>query len=227
MNSQALNRFFRFSSFYLIFIFTIFTLHLNSILDLPQIKISKEKESLNFNDSILYLNGGLKRLVTSILWIKTLLDSDLERSSTFDASHSSWMFHRFMTMAKLDPKFILNFEFGGKYLSIIKDDLYGAEKLYLFGLKYHPHSYDLNFNLAFVYFSELNQPLLALPLLLKIKDYHEAPVFIHALIATLMMKGNVEKEQIILFLEKAKKETDLEHLILRYNKKLEALRKNK
>ena len=210
-----------------IYLLSMWLLNLNHSLELPQIKISKEKESLNFNDAIIHFNGGLNRFITSIMWIKTLIDSDHERDPTFDENNNSWLFYRFLTIAKLEPQFIENYRFGGKYLSIIKDDLYGAEKIYLLGLKYYPDDYDLNYNLAFLYYSELNTPLPSIPLLIKIQDAPNAPVFIKALIASLMMKGNVEKDLIIEYIENAKKQTDQEHLILRYEAKLKELRSQK
>jgi hypothetical protein len=190
--------------------------------DVPPLVIDREKHAININESIFYFNAGLKRFLSSVVWIKTLIDSDISRS--FDRSQGSWIYLRFLLIAKLDPYFLENYQFGGKYLSIVKDDLNGAENLLKIGLKYYKDDYVLNYDLAFLYFSELKNYDLAIPYLKKISTYPEAPVFINALIATVMEKNNISPQIIISFLEDSLDKTSIPHLKNRYQEKIARLK---
>ncbi len=191
---------------------------------LPKVTISREIHSVNLNSSIHYINGGLSRFISAILWVRTLMDSDLERN--FSPTNNSWMFYRFFTISMLDPKFLENYQLGGIYLSIVKDDLVGAETIFLKGLKYYPDDYLLNYNAAFLYFSELNSPSKALPLLLKVQSDKRAPKFIVPLIGTIMDKSEVPIKDIIAFVEAAKKENTNPILNEMYDTKLKKLKAN-
>lgn len=198
------------------------------LLTKPNIQFSREKHAVNFNSSLNYTHFGLKRFFTAILWIKTLLDSDLERN--FNKNSNSWIYFRFLTISELDPRFIENYQLGGQYLSIIKDDLVGAELIYKRGIKYYPNDYFLNYNLAFLYFNEVNDYKSALPYLLKIKDFPQAPPFIIPLIATMMQKDNVDLQYIIDFTKDAleKHPKDIFYSILENKlKTLESLQQKK
>lgn len=167
------------------------------LLKKPVLVFSREDHSINFNSSVNYIHFGLKRFYTSILWINTLLDSDLDRN--FNKNKNSWMYYRFLTISELDSKFLENYQWGGQYLSIIKDDLLGAECIYKKGVLNYPDDYFLNFNLAFLYFNELKDAKASLPYLLRIKDNPKTPKYILSLIATLMQKSNVDIQTIIEF----------------------------
>jgi hypothetical protein len=103
----------------------------------PPLFISKQQSSVNFQNNFWeYFSLGQKRLASSIMWISTILESDIDHYKKRDLN--SWMFLRFNTISFLEPKFYENYAFGGVYLSIIKDDLPGASIIYDKGLSYYP-----------------------------------------------------------------------------------------
>ena len=119
----------------------------------PKYFISKQESSLNLNYNLLkYFHLGQKRMISSLYWISTILESDVEHYETKDLS--SWMFLRFNTISLLDPLFLKNYEFGGTYLSIIKDDIQGATFIFDKGLKYYPNDFSLLKNAGFHYYFE-------------------------------------------------------------------------
>lgn len=138
------------------------------ILQRPKIQISKQNSTINFNQKYLKLfNFGFSNMVSSWLWVQTLLDSDIEQYQKNDLN--SWMFLRFSTIIAIDPKFYEAYLFGGKYLSIIKDDVKGAEFVFNKGLLIFPNDFWLNINAAHNYFFEMGLPELALPLYKKVQ----------------------------------------------------------
>ena len=140
----------------------------------PLIIISKQDSSVNFNEDFLRIFSiGNKKLLSDVLWVQTLLDSDLEHYGKKDLG--GWMFIRFMSISALDPLFYENYYYGGLYLSIVKDDIYGAAALYDKGLKIYPDDYNLNYNAGFNYYFEMGDYERGLPLLDKIKDHPKAP----------------------------------------------------
>jgi len=120
----------------------------------PSITISKQDSALNINQHFLtFMSIGNKRMLADLIWIQTLLESDLEHYSKNDLS--SWMYLRFRAIAELDPKFYENYLFGGQLLSIAKDDLLGAEQIFSLGLKHYPDDYHLNYYSGFNLYFEL------------------------------------------------------------------------
>jgi hypothetical protein len=127
----------------------LFLLISNTLKDkihLPQIEISKEEESLNFDQSLFTIFSiGQKRLLSNILWIHTMLEGDIERVE----NGNSWMYYRFKSISNLEPLFYENYIYGGLYLSVIKDDIEGAADIYNLGLKYYAKDFWINYNSAF------------------------------------------------------------------------------
>jgi len=95
-----------------------------------------------------------------MLWVHTLLESDEEFYKKRDLG--SWMFIRFNTIAALDKKFYDNYLYGGKYLSIIKDDILGAEEIFRKGLTQFPKDFWLSINTAHNYLFEMGDTIKAL-----------------------------------------------------------------
>lgn len=123
---------------------------------LPKLKISAQDSALNINHQLINtLHLGQRRLIASIIWIETLMNSDLEHYDPHDLN--SWMYQRFNALIELDPKFYEVYRYGGQYLSIVKDDEVGAEDIYRRGLEVFPNDFWLNFNLGFHYYFELFQ----------------------------------------------------------------------
>jgi tetratricopeptide (TPR) repeat protein len=140
----------------------------------PKIEISKQDSAININrDFLKFFSLGNKRLLGNLVWIQTLLESDLEKYS--GEEKNSWMYHRFRTISELDPLFYHNYLWGGMYLSIIKDDLEGASDIYERGLLYYPHDYDLNYNIGFNYYFEMGNLEKGLEHLQKVEDSPRLP----------------------------------------------------
>jgi hypothetical protein len=184
----------------------------------PLFNISKQDSSYNLGKAFSYFHFGQRRLISSLTWVKTLMDSDQEHYKKKDLN--SWMYLRFQFIADLDPKFLENYQYGGQYLAIVKDDLLGAEKIYRAGLGIYPLDYFLNYHGAFLYFNELGKPDLAIPLLDKVKDDVRAPKFIKPMIISLMTKTNFDNKTINQYIEEMLKDINLseEMKILLQNK---------
>lgn len=132
--------------------FSIYYLNKNIIK--PPIQISKQDSSTNINKTALILMSmGNKRMIASLLWIHTLLESDLDQYKKNDLN--SWMYLRFRTIAATDPRFYENYLYGSQYLSVIKDDELGADDLLTRGLKVYPNDFWLNYYLGFHAYFEL------------------------------------------------------------------------
>lgn len=129
---------------------------LNKDISKPNFKVSKQESALNVSHELLNIfDLGQRRLFSDILWITTLLESDLEHYRGDDLN--SWLYLRFNTISVLDPLFLKNYQFGGQYLSIVKDDLLGAEKILKKGIDYYPKDFDINFSYGFLLAFELGE----------------------------------------------------------------------
>ena len=124
----------------------------------PKIPITVSKQQSAINISPAYLNlvvFGHARLLSAILWIVTLIEGDIEH---YKGDKNSWMYYRFKTLANLEPKFYLNYFLGGQYLSIIKDDIKGADAIYRMGLSKYPNDFWLSYHAGFNAVFEMNDP---------------------------------------------------------------------
>ena len=105
---------------------------------------------------------GQEKAISGYLWMKTLLDIDTKH---VNKGQLSWAYHRFNLISILNDKFYENYLYGGIHLSIAKDDIIGAEKIYRKGLIFYPKSQDLLWNRAFNMFYEIGDLKQALPIL--------------------------------------------------------------
>lgn len=168
----------------IIFSLTLLTLSsiVNKRVQKPLLKISSQESKTNLDYSAFkFFNLGNKRLLASLIWVDTLMDSDTEHYKKNDGN--SWMFHRFYTISLLDPYFLQLYQYGGPYLSVIKDDIEGATKLYARGLSYYSDDYYLNFNSGYHYYFEEGDNARAIKLLKKVVGDPRAPTFLPSLIA--------------------------------------------
>lgn len=134
---------------------------------LPLFQLSAQDSALNINHQLINtIHLGQKRLIASLIWIDTLMNSDLEHYQQQDLN--SWMYHRFNALIELDPQFYEVYRYGGQYLSIVKDDEFGAEDVYSRGLEHFPDDFWLNFHAMFHYLFEMDLPHKAEKLLEKI-----------------------------------------------------------
>jgi hypothetical protein len=151
---------------------------------MPVLNLDKQQTAININkDLLIFLSAGNKRLLTDLLWVQTLLESDIEHYSKRDLSN--WMFIRFNTIATLDPYFYENYIWGGQYLSIVKDDLIGAVKLMEKGAKYFPDDYRLLSTLGFTYYFELGDYKKGLEFMEKIENNPKAPPYFRSIVMKL------------------------------------------
>lgn len=143
----------------------------------PTIVISKQDSSFNLKNNYWnYVNYGQKRLLSSLYWIATILESDHEHYKQKDLN--SWMFLRFKTISELEPMFYQNYKFSGIYLSIVKDDLEGASYMYDKGLSFYPDDYYLLSNAAFHYRFEVKDQEKAYNLFLTLSKNHQLPPYL-------------------------------------------------
>ena len=139
---------------FLILVLLFFGFKKNLSLVKPKIIINKQDSSLNINHEFLkVISLGQTRLVSSVLWITTLMNSDIKHYKKNDLR--SWLYLRFKTIAHLDPRFYQVFLWGGQYLSVIKDDTLGAEELYKLSEKYFKNDFWINYYRAFNAYFEL------------------------------------------------------------------------
>lgn len=120
----------------------------------PRMSVTKQQSSFNIDDKFWSLfHLGQKRFISSLYWISTIIESDHDHYKGKDLN--SWMFLRFRTISILEPKFYETYNFGGLYLSIIKDDLEGASYLYNKGIEIYPSDINLLKNASFHFYFEV------------------------------------------------------------------------
>lgn len=166
----------------------------------PVIEINKQDSALNLNEHFIkFVSMGNKRMISDIIWIQTLLESDLQKYANHDLGN--WLYLRFLTISTLDPNFYENYQYGGMFLSIIKDDLEGAADIYERGLKVFPDDYQLNYQAGFNYYYEMGEYEKGLPLLKKVEHHPRANQMIKFLIRKLQFETNRDFDIPISFLE--------------------------
>lgn len=133
-------------------------------------KLSGQETNYTIDSSVLsMISLGQDKLISSYLWMNTLLFSDHDHVKDGEIS---WMYHRFKLISDLNPKFYENYYYGGIYLSIIKDDTEYAEKHYAKGLKEYENDHFLLWNRAFNLCHELKRCEDALPFYIKLFELY-------------------------------------------------------
>lgn len=101
-------------------------------------------------DFLKLVHLGNPKIFSSYLWMLSLLQSDLVHT---EHTKRSWLYYRIKTIAELDPYFRENYINGGLYLSIVNDDLIGADDIFTHGLHFFQNDTYLlwykGFNLCF------------------------------------------------------------------------------
>lgn len=164
------------------------------------INISSEKTNYTLDSKVLSLMSlGHEKLISSYLWMNTLLFSDHEHVKD---NKGSWMYHRFNLISNFNPKFYENYYYGGIYLSIIKDDIFYADKIFKKGLDNFTDHPDLLWNRAFNLCFELNNCKKALPLYKKLIRKHSSKYPLAGRIAAKIENGiGLEEESFLTLLE--------------------------
>lgn len=176
----------------ILLIIVIFLHLLNKSSQRPYLNVSKQDSAVNFSNNFLQLFSlGNKRLLSSLLWVQTLLESDIEHYKKKDLN--SWIYLRLKTIIALDPLFYHAYRYGGQYLSIIKDDIIGASDIYEKGLIQYPEDFWLNFHAGFHYYFEAQNIDRAIELYKKIQFHSFAYKYVHFL-PSLVTKMILTKE---------------------------------
>jgi len=165
----------------LIFFFVI-SVYFSSKIGPRNLIINKQISNINLSSDLLrIISFGNKRMFTALIWLKTLLESD---HNHYEGERlNNWMYLRFDSITKLDPYFLEAYQFGGTYLSVIKDDIPGAKTIYDRGLKHYPNDYNLAFNAGFLYYFEIGDVDQGFKLLSKIQYDKQAPPFLPSLVS--------------------------------------------
>ncbi len=166
----------------------------------PNIEIFKQDSAITLNRNLLLLfNLGNKRLIADLIWIQTLIEGDEEHYSKNDLN--SWMYHRFMSIADLDPNFYENYLHGGMYLSIVKDDPVGASEVFERGLKLYPNDYSLNYNLGYCLIFELGEKERGLINFEKILNHKNLPSFFPSIVNKIRFEISGDYDAAMFFLQ--------------------------
>ncbi len=193
----------------------------------PLVKISKQESAFNLkNDVVLLFNLGQKRLLSSWLWVLTLIEGDIEHYKGDPLNN--WMFHRFNLIIELEPKFISAYKVGGQYLSIVKDDPVGAQVLLDAGFLIYPDDYWLNFLRGYNSLFEMGQKNKALESFKKMAEQTEnikSMPFIESLIMKIVEDEKIYGEHQIKFLDTSKESAQNKPLSDALEKKIEEVKK--
>ncbi len=167
-------------------------IYLNTLTQRPAIVVSAQDSAVNINVSFLKLGSfGNKRLISDLIWTRTLLQSDLEQYTKKDLNN--WMLLRFRTISELDPLFYENYLYGGQFLFVVKDDLEGASFIFEKGLKIFPDDYNLNYNAGFMYYFEKQDFYNGLKKMEKIQFHPKAPNYFSSIVNKLKIEtGSID-----------------------------------
>lgn len=196
---------------------------LNNRFKKPPLILDKQETALNINKELLiFLSAGNKQLITDLLWVQTLLESDIGHYNKKDLN--SWMYLRFLTISHLDPRFYENYLFGGQYLSIVKDDLLGAVNLMSKGIYNYPTDYKLRYHLGFTYFYELGDAKNGAKWLETIQNHPKAPSFLKSIVIKLKLEEEKDYDATLLILKDLLQSTKDKYLKERLIKDLYAVK---
>ena len=176
------------------------TFYVGTLTKRHRIVIDNQEHAYTFrSDFLRYLGLGFKRVITDIIWIQTLLESDIAHYEKEDLK--SWLYLRFLTIAELDPGFYENYRYGGQYLMIIKDDLRGADDLMRRGLEHYPNDYSLNWQMGYLHAIEMQDPKSAFPYFDRIKNDPRRPKIFDTFFAKIMVASLGQDDAYNLILE--------------------------
>lgn len=207
----------------LLFVAQIF---LNQRIQKPVLTVSKQEAVLNLNENVFrFFSLGQQRLISSLIWVHTLIESDIEHYKNDDLN--SWMYLRFNSITLLDPYFYDAYFVGGKYLSVVKDDVLGAMEIFEKGLITFPTDYWLRFYNGFNYFFELDDRTNAI---LNYEIAAQSPLarqhspYLPSLLAKLKASAESPEEAFLLLLRLYELEPEESHVRPHQEKTLYALR---
>lgn len=130
----------------------------------PSLNLTAEEMRSNLSGTFFNLfHLGQKRLLTSVMWIETLLNADHE-DFVEDEGHS-WLYYRFRNITLLDPYFYEAWSVGTQYLHVLKGEFEPAINYARDGLAFFPEDYWLHYHIAMIHIIELDRDQEALPYL--------------------------------------------------------------
>lgn len=189
------------------FIFFLIAINIHKQSPRPELNLQKQDTAYNLNiDFLKFLTAGNQKMISSFIWIQTLMESDTEKYLNND--YSNWMYLRFNSIAVLDPWFYENYLYGGIYLSVIKDDLQGAAKIFDLGLLKYPEDYKLLYYSGFNYFYEIGDYKRGYEILQKISNHPQTPNSVKFVINKLRYELNKDDEMAVQFLTETLKLTN-------------------
>ncbi len=158
----------------------------------PTLFVSKQQSTLNLDKKILnYVNMGQKRLISSLLWVATIIESDHDHYKGKDLN--SWMYLRFSSISELEPQFYETYAFGGPYLSVVKDDLEGASIIFRKGLSVYPDDYNLLNKASFHFYLELRDTEESYKIFKKLNQFPKSSPLVKTSLGRIEAdKGNLE-----------------------------------
>jgi hypothetical protein len=204
-------------------LFFAITIKFKDNYQIKKVIISKEKSSINISSKLYKISSmGQSRLISKIIWIKTLLNSDIQRYS--GESFGSWMYYRFQNISILDPYFIYNYMFGSLYLSVVKDDIKGASDMYDIGSKFYPKNFYINYYGGIHFLMEVGDYKKAAEFLTRIKDHKKSPDYLDSIIARIHAGKNDLKLSYELLVEAIKGSNISEFMKKKYEVSLYAIK---
>ena len=213
-------------NYFSIFIITVLILlsgYLNNTTQPPLLKITKQDSAINIKDDLIKIfDIGQSRLLSDLIWISTLIESDLSHYKAKDLN--SWMYLRFKTISSLDPLFLRNYTYGGQYLAIVKDDVEGAEDIFLKGSKYYPKEYKINFNLGYIYAIEKDEYEKSIHYFNILRDNYRLNERLQSLIAKISHMANKDFQTTFDFILELYENSDDEYLRAKLEKDLYSIK---
>ncbi|MBY0516192.1 MAG: hypothetical protein K2P81_04750 [Bacteriovoracaceae bacterium] len=169
-----------------------------------EIKIDRQRHAIIPRASILrIIDLGLHRGLADLLWVHTLMESDIDHYNATDLQ--SWIYLRLREIVTFDPKFWDAYYFGSEYLMIVKNDLTGAEDLLKRGLSIYPDNFSLNFKMGYLLAIERQDPAAAFPFFDKVKNDPNRPGYFDSLFAKLAYSKFGAQEAKVMIVESLKK----------------------
>lgn len=172
----------------------------------PTVIINPQDEVVNLNPDLMKVASlGQQRLIASLLWAHTMLKSDLKHYKVNDLKN--WMYLRVNAVITLSPLFYEAYYIGAQYLSIVKDDDYGAKDIYDRALSKFSTDYNLLYGAGFHYFYELGETKRAIQLFKDAIKYGSPLHFLPSLVARMEAEeGDLLAAKTILEIELAKED---------------------
>lgn len=146
-----------------------------------------------------FVNLGMNRAFSDLLWIHTLMESDVTHYTKGDLG--SWIYLRLREIVTFDPRFWEAYYYGAEYLMIVKNDLKGAEDLLRKGLDQFPNDFGMNFKMGYLQAIELQRPEIGYFYFNKVRHDPRRPFYFDSMLAKMAYSKLEAKDAIELIRE--------------------------